>query len=290
MDITKGNKIYQEKTGHAALNQGAGQTIYLDSTNGNNGNSGLDPRHPVATLAQAESLCEAGDTIMIAPGGGETVTSTVTFNVANVKVICPSGLLNPANGYRVAGAGTLDLITVAADGVHIAGLQLAHTGATASASGILLNTGQDNVVIESCYFDDVAVTTTFTGAGVEVTAGCDDVLIKNCVFLDNQFGVYFKDSSTLGTDRPRVEGCTFYVGQSEAYGVYGKDGSGVIQGLVIDDCKFIEADGDGSAATAAWDGASATDGAQGPIELEGDTDQYLISNCVASTALSVIFA
>ena len=287
-DMSKGSKIYQEKTGYIGYGHG-GNLLFLDSVNGSNGNNGFSPREAVATYAQAVSLAQAGDTIIImGTGGSETVTATVTMSTANVKVICPAGTANPRSGYALSAAGTIDVITVSADDVVIQGLQCKHTGETANASGILVSTGCDRTVIRDCAFDDTAITTNFTGSGVELTSGSDDQIVNGCLFLDCQFGVHVAASSTAESDRLEVSDCTFLVGRAAAWGVYAPQATGKLQSPRILGCRFIEANGDGAAPTARWDGATTT-GTQGPIQFGANVDQYIIANCYSASQLGKVF-
>lgn len=285
--IPMGTRIAQEKMGAAAEANPTGSLLFVDSSNGNDGNDGTSPRHAVLTLTRAVALAQAGDTILLNPGGSETVTAAIAIALAGLKVICP--VANPRSGFAISGAGTLDLISVTAADVTLQGLQLKHTGATANASGVLGSAAAHRLTVRHCVVDDIAITTTKTGVGVEITAGADDVLVEDCAFLDTKYGVQIAASSTNESDRPVIRGCTFHVGGSAWFGVHAASATGKVQAPVIADCVFLEADGDGSAATAAWDGTDGTNGTQGPILFGAAVDQYLIANCIAYTALDSSF-
>jgi len=279
----------REQDGHAAKGLGypTGDVRYVDSVNGSNGNDGQTKEHAVLTLVYALTLSRAGDTIVLCPGGSETVTATLSVSLARLKIVCPAA--NPQSGYTITAAGTIDLVTVSAADVHIEGLQLVHTGTTSSAAGILTTAAADRLRVERCFFDDSAIVTNFTGFGVEVTDDCNGTQVVDCLFKDMHRGVIFVNTDTdmIGA---LVQGCEFWVGQSTAFGVHSDPaGTGTATGLRISGCTFIECDGDGTAATDAWDGTSGTDATSGPILLDAATDQWIIEKCLASTALSVTF-
>lgn len=264
-----------------------GNIIYVDSANGNDGRNGHSPRAALKTLTQAVALASAGDTIIVDKGGSETVTAAISVSVARLKIICKTD--NNRSGFTVTGAGTLDLISVTGTDCHIEGLQFAHTGATANASGILASAAAHRLTVKKCLFDDSAIVTTFTGVGVEVTAGADDSLVEDCLFLDTKYGVQIVASGTNVTNRPKIKDCEFFVGRANFFGLYAAAGTGSVQSPRVDGCKFHEAIGDGAVATGAWDGTDGTNGSQGPISFGANVDQYRVYDCVAYTASAVSF-
>src|SRR3990167_2161520 len=60
--------------------------VFVDSGIGSNSNSGEDPRAPLATLEEAFDHVSAnrGDIIFIAPGHSETLTATLSLDIAGV--------------------------------------------------------------------------------------------------------------------------------------------------------------------------------------------------------------
>jgi len=281
------DQLEQERSAASTIAKAAFHDVYyVDSDNGNDGEPGTSRRHPVKTLTQALSLCQAGDTIVLNPGGKETTTAKLQLTKANVKVVC--FVEDPRQGFNLDGAGTLDLFEVSAAGCTISGIRFTRTGATSDQSCIITTAAADRLVVDNCMFDDTAITTTFTGHGVEVTDDTDDVVVRNCIFLDCKRGVYFTYASSKNCKRPSVENCKFYIGKSAAFGIEG-GGSGTLVGLTVENCIFIESDGDGTSATSAWDGTDGTDATQGPIKLNGDADQYIIKDCYSYTVLSDVF-
>jgi hypothetical protein len=275
-------------TGAVAGALPAGDCIYVNSVSGRNGSRGDSPDRALATLARALAVASAGDTIILNPGGSETVTATIAVNLARIKIICP--VANPDAGFTITAAGTVDLITVSAAGVHLEGLKLVHTGTATTTAGVLTTAAADQLHIENCLFDDTAVTTTFTGYGVEITNDCDQVEIVNCRFKDNHRAVLFATETGKNLIDARIRGCEFWVGQATAFGILSAPaGSGTVRGLRISGCLFRELDGDGTTATDAWDGSDGTNAASGPISFSAAVDQWTISDCWAETALTSTF-
>lgn len=286
MVFARGLKRHQERMAGTAIAKSVeGDVHYVNSNTGNDGNPGDVPRRSLKTLVQALANAAAGDTVVCAPGGKETVTATIAVSLARVRIICP--VENGEQGYNIDGAGTLDLLTVSAADVTIKGLKFTHTGATGDSAGILTTAAADRLHVENCVFDDSAITTTFTGLGVDVIDDCIDGVIKGCTFRDLKFSVAFIIATGKNCDRWHVLDCLFFVGQAAAFGIdTALSGSGAVRGLYVSNCVFLEADGDGSAATGAWDGADGDDATKGPIQFAAAVDQYIIENCRAFTALS----
>lgn len=283
-------RIFQSKLGDRGR-VGAnplGDLIYVDSANGNDGNNGESKMHAVQTLTRALALAEAGDTIILNKGGSETVTASLAVSLARVKIICPVD--NPEQGFTVQGAGTLNLMTVSAADVHIEGVKFVHTGTTSSAAGILTTAAADRLVVKGCLFDDSAIATTFTGLGLSIIDAVNAFVVEGCIFKDIKFGVKFTIATGISQVGSLIKGNTFFIGKAAAFGIAtALTGTGAVKAARILENIFIEANGDGSAATTAWDGTDNTNATQGPIKLEAAADQYLIAGNIAYTALGTAF-
>jgi len=286
MAFPQGTIRQQEQHAVAAIaGTTEGSLHYVNSVNGNDGNNGDSFRRPLKTLTRALAKAVAGDTVILAPGGKETVTATIAANLARVRIICPTN--NPEQGFNIDGVGTLNLLTVSAADVTISGLKFTRTGATSDQACIITTAAADRLHVENCVFDDNAITTTFTGVGVEVTDDAIDGVVKGCTFRDCQFGVAFIIATGKDCDRWHITGCLFFVGQAASFGIdTALTGSGTVRGPVVSNCVFLEADGDGTAATGAWDGADGDDATKGPIQFAAAVDQFIIENCRAFTVLS----
>ena len=263
---------------------------YVDSNSGSDTNNGRTPLFAFATITKALTVAVAGDRIIVAPGGSETVTATLAVAVARLEIICDTRG-NSAAGFTVTGAGTLALMTVSAAAVRVEGLNFVHTGTTGSAAGILTTNAADKLTVKGCRFDDSAIVTTFTGIGVDVVNACDDVVIEGCRFLDQKWGVKFTVATGVVCARPKIIDCEFFVGKSASFGIASVlTGTGIVQGLVVARCRFIEATGAGAVATAAWDGTNGANAAVGPLKFEAAVDQFLVHDCVAYAVGNFSFA
>jgi len=286
--LSKGEMIAQAQMSAGAVAQASpvGDIYFVDSVNGNDGNDGKAKHNALQTLAQAVSLAGAGDTIVCEPGGTETITATIALSTARVKIVCK--VTNPRSGYAVSGAGTLDLITATAADLHLEGLQFKHSSGEANASCVLASAATHRLTLKNCVFDDLD-TDPQGGVGLEQTAGADDLRVEGCLFLDTAYGVQIVASSTNVSDRPVIQDSEFFVGGSAWFGIHMAAATGAVQGARLLRCLFHEAHGDGSVATAAWDGSNGADATQGPILFGAAVDQYMIQYSWAQTALSRTF-
>ncbi len=280
-EVSDGKRREQEKqyAGAVVHANPAHQLVFVDSDNGNDGNNGFSPRHPLATLTQALTKVQAGDTIVLAPGGSETVTATLAVSLRDLNIVCP--VKNPNQGFTIAGAVGLDLMTVSASDVRVEGLRFAHAAGAGTAVACLLGTlAADRLLVKNCMFDEINITSSWISFGIEIGDELDNVHIIDCEFRDCHRGVEWTHGAGLQKGA-LISGCRFWVGQPTAYGVHANV-AGNIRGLIIEDCTFFELDGDGSGATDAWDGTTPTDGASGPIKFGATTDQFIIQNCRCS--------
>lgn len=266
-----------------------GGTLYfVDSANGNDGNLGFLEQHPFQTLARAAAVAGERDTILLNPGGSETLSAAIALTAADLKVVCPVG--RGESGYTLTAAGTLDLLTVAGARNTFEGLILKHTGEEASASGINLAATADKAVIKNCIFDDSAIATTFTGAGVEITNACNDVLVEGCVFKECKFGVLFAVATGIDNAGAVIKNNKFWIGKADAFGVHASPaGDGTVLGIEVSGNRFYEALSTGDPAGTAWDGTDGANASQGPILFSAAVGQGLVDNNLAYTALGTGF-
>jgi len=204
--------LHQELMGATSARQG--QVLWVDSNNGNDGNPGADPRHALLTLTRALAMSEAGDTIRLAPGGSETVTTSLAMNKARVKVICE--VSSPRQGFELNGATSLDLLTCSAGDCHVEGLHFSRVaGAGATTAGLLTTAAADRLTVKNCFFDDSAVTSSWVGYGIEVTNACQGLAVLDCLFIDHHRSVIFvnTDTAQIGT---LVEGWRLWHGSGSA--------------------------------------------------------------------------
>ena len=266
-----------------------GDVYYVDSVNGADGNDGLSRRHPKATLANALAAASVGDTIVCQPGGSETLTATIAVSLAGVKIVCPTR--NPQSGYVLTGAGTLDLMTISAANVFVRGLKFTRTaGAGSTAAGILTTAAADGLHVVGCAFDYSALTSAWTNYGIELVDDILNVRVEGCKFKDCHRGVFGNIATAKDAKDWTLKDCVFWVGRATAFGIHVLPaGTGTLQGLEIDECNFVEANGDGSAATDVWDGTDGTNAGSGPIALGAGVDRWLTVRCAAYTVAATLW-
>lgn len=110
-----------------------GKVFWVDDS-GSDGNPGTFDA-PFDTIDYAIGRCVSGrgDIIMVKAGHAETVTSSITMDVANVSVIgCGIGNSRPT----ITPNGAIDAVTMTADGCMIANLIFAAPGTDAQTSDV----------------------------------------------------------------------------------------------------------------------------------------------------------
>ena len=98
-----------------------GRVLFVDGTNGSNGNEGTNKDAPLATITKAESIARSGDVIAISPG---SYNETVTVNVANLTFVGLGGrgavYIEPsaagAEGMQITNVDDVTLINIGIDG------------------------------------------------------------------------------------------------------------------------------------------------------------------------------
>lgn len=222
--------LYYEKTpgGLPAIvdvSKFTGNIFYVDSNVGTDAAGyGSHPDKPVATLDYAIGLCTAnqGDVILVLPGHAETLTTTITFDVAGVTVLCmghgaarPQFTINAnISGYTITAADVVvdkpwfNEATLA----HAAAATIAITGARCKVIQPHLDLGAFDLL--SITIGATAHDALIIDPEINVTADGPDSLIKH-----------------LGTDQRRVlAGGT----------VMGSDGTNAFDIAVIDyDSKAV---------------------------------------------------
>lgn len=147
-------------------------SVFFVHHSGSNGNSGLDPSQPLATIDYAIGKCTAskGDVILVMPGHTETVTSSITMDVAGVTIWGMGwGNLRPLITHGLAG----DAITITAANCMVGNLRF--------MIGIDAVTAFVNVAAAGCVVKDLRIQSATTGLNsvgvITVTADGDDCLI-----------------------------------------------------------------------------------------------------------------
>lgn len=159
-----------------------GTVWFVNSSTGNNGNEGKSAGSPLATLAYALSTkAAAGDTIVLAPGFSETLTTALAISLTGLTIIGigrgtqkPKIVVNGAvDGLNITGANVLienihfpapetdnatAMINVAAAGVTLR--NISGIGSQTSknfVSGITIASGADDLTIEGLRINNSVV-------------------------------------------------------------------------------------------------------------------------------------
>ena len=118
---------------------------------GSDGNSGLTPEQPFATIDAAINKCAAGrgDTIFVLPGHAETVTNA-------------TGIIPDVNGIRIIGLGTgekrpiITFTTNATANIPVSGANIRISGlvfkCNVASQAAMITTTADDIEIDNCSF------------------------------------------------------------------------------------------------------------------------------------------
>lgn len=205
----------------------ATRNFFVQSTTGSNGNDGLSPESPFATLAYAITKCVTGkgDNIILLPGHVETVSSAglVTFaSKAGINVIGVGvGSLRPTINFTATGATMLlNAANLYFENIlFTGGIDAVVTALVVSAADCWLNnceyrdvTGQCTAFCTTTAAADRFRVTNFTyngaaaagtAAGFAIVGG--DGITFNGVYADGNFSVGFIDIRTTATTNLRVQ-------------------------------------------------------------------------------------
>lgn len=163
--------------------------------NGSNGNDGLTPEKPFATIAYAVSRCTAGrgDKIMVMPGHAESIAAAagIDVNVAGVMIIgVGAGADRPTITLGTANTATF---RVSANNVRMENMLFVANFLNIAACVDV--TTAKNVQIVECEFRDTSAILNFVKAVRTSTTdnAADGLMIKNCAF----FGVGTSAATSL---------------------------------------------------------------------------------------------
>ncbi len=220
-----------------------GRVFYVGSTAVPGGVAGVDaagaygdsPSAPFATLDYAIGQCTAsrGDVIVVLPGHAETVSATITMDIAGVRVI---GLGVGRNRPTLTPTGAIDCINVTAANCRIHNLRFV---AAASVTAHI-NVAAADLTVTNCVIEQ--------GAGplraVTVASGGDRLRMDGCQWLGTAAGPDSAiDFETSASDDPVIINCEFNYRASAGCdeGIIRANADQVLGGL-IKNCTFIKAD------------------------------------------------
>lgn len=172
----------------------AGQSFYVDNTNGSNSNSGRDWKHAFSTLNYAISKCtdDSGDVICLAPWHAETIEDDGTASGATTDE-----LVIDKCGIQIKGLGTGSLrptFTLATDAAAALIVTAATTnivldniivisGIADCAAGLTLTATSDGATIQNCTFRSGLGGSLELVNAITIAAACNNVEVRNCNFF-----------------------------------------------------------------------------------------------------------
>lgn len=156
----------------------SGSTFWVDSNTGSNGNDGLSPASPVATIDYAVGLCTAnkGDVIFVMPGHAENI-SAATSLVVDVAGVSIFGLGNGSNRPTLTYTATAGSIEMDAANTRLSNVRLV---AGIASVVVAINVDADNVEIDHCEL-------TISATGLEFLLMVDVDAFDNANIHDNRF-------------------------------------------------------------------------------------------------------
>jgi len=223
------------------------KVFFVDATNGNDGNDGLDVARPVATIQKAVDLAvtDRGDTIMVAPG---TYAETVTVTSKNYLSII--GMVIP--GY--AKPDVAPTTGIALNSVTTQGLVLRHMRFVSTDSDTVVNQG-NGFLFQDCVFDGNAGQAA-TEANLRLVGNADDDSftasegrIIDCMFRgcggDALIFQHANAPNGVGCTDVEVLGCRFYNNTGDDIATAANTsggGVGICRDVLIHDCRFMTTD------------------------------------------------
>ncbi len=151
-----------------------GDTWFVSSVSGSDGNGGNSVSSAFATLAQALSVAAAGDTIVLMPSHAETYTAVKTISTAGLTIV----------GIGVGTRKPTFTINAAADCFSLAAASITVENVHIAAPETDAATAMFNVAAAGCTLRGI------TGIGSKtaknfvdcftIAAGADDLLIEDC--------------------------------------------------------------------------------------------------------------
>jgi hypothetical protein len=146
-----------------------GTVFYVDPNHvdANDARDGTNPTAPLATVAQAITLCQdyRGDVILISPNDaspyGQTVagrltpvTESVTVDVAGIRIVGAANATSQGVFWTPATAGgtciTVDAMDVSIEGIAFQG----NSGGVGVSATWITDGDGDNLTVRYCHFDD----------------------------------------------------------------------------------------------------------------------------------------
>lgn len=233
------NGVSIEGIPFAMIQNANGNTFWVDSNKGSNGNKGTEIS-PFATIDYAIGRCTAnqGDTIFVAQGHAEAIIAagTITADVAGINII---GLgVGENRPVLTSTTATAASFLVSADDVYIANMVFKCNIASQLA---VLDCNAKRTHVVGCLFSEgnqTAITFIDINGGAE--NACDGVQILDCVFYSPTSGnhVSMIELGEVAADIV-IDGCKFGDYSTEAC-IHNPTGN-VLTNLTISNCTIVNA-------------------------------------------------
>lgn len=222
-----------------------GSVYFVDSgaSGANDGNLGVHPENsPLATLDGGVNKCTAsnGDFVILMPGHAETLSATVSIDVAGITII---GIGNGTNRpvFTCSTTGTDDVFDISADNVKIENILM--TGASAGTNETLLNISGDYVEICGSRFTSAAKNLNM----VTIPANTHYVNIHDNEFVGlvagvNQCILFENITNSTSNINPIIKDNLFNFTMSAGCDdgvIVVSHSSGATVGMLIENCNFI---------------------------------------------------
>lgn len=253
-----------------------GKYLFVDSTNGSNGNRGISSAKAYSTIQKAVDNATRGTVIIVAPGQyDETVTISRTSAHANLTIMGMGGrgaaFIEPSTEDAAGMVVHADDVTLINLGVaaedETSAVALTVTGARFRATGCKIEGGAKQLVIGPG-------TVAQEAAGTHGDAG--DALFQDCEFCWGTDGIHLTCTDYGAVTQCRIERCRFHnISGKHITETVGSGGAAAVtfQNVTIDECTFDDLD-DGTAPT-------------NYIDLNGDNaNTGVVSRSVFPTAIN----
>lgn len=245
-----------------------GNVYFVDGTNGDDNNTGLDSwANAKATIQAAVTAASAFDTVVIAPiamaagatdPGNYAETIIIPATTEGLRLVgYTRGRTQGGLPQIKKGSGSTALLTIRAPGCLIQ--NLGFNGGSSTGGGILLDDDGSTktafgTTIENCHFKNCVgstATNAATGGAIQwaSTGGAFQVLIKSCRFYKNVGDIVVKGTGGSVPQDVVIEDCVFSGPPASVDCNIYVGGSGV-DGITIRNCDFQQKPAVGSGTNA----------------------------------------
>ena len=180
-----------------------GQYLFVDSTNGSDGNLGDTPTTAKRTIggAQSAAVASRGDVVVVMPGYAETRTAVLTLSKAGVYY---KALGHGALAGAITCNGTVDAMSVTGASVTIDGFRF--PGPLTDAQTADINVAAANCTIRNTYHIGSIATENKVDI-ITVASGGDDLIVEGVNAYNTVVDCVSWLSLEAAVARPIIRGC-----------------------------------------------------------------------------------